>query len=767
MAVDDFARLERFRRVAGKHNLKIPKSGLPDEEIDYLRSQLNASVYLKAKPWMLPPWAALELKGINVEESLITEFPNDSYRNWSLIGGVGGRNYGIVDSRGLTSARADIGSIDVWVQDDGEIIFPTLIGKDGPQLRLVSSVDQLYEWRTEVKSVEFVRLVYHVKQGEEEFVYTEIDLRNIALEKTEITFYVVVRPISPWGVDPLEKIEFDSGESRVIVNDIPALQFDLPPTAVVLSESDDEDLPDTIRAATTRIDTNLESEKGLAIAVLRFDIKLAPAGTKRLFLVSPLESTKRDIQRSELNVGHQNRDQTIGNWYNFSEQIAKVSFPDSELDKVFSQAAVSLAIQARSVMFPEESYLASLTWSDRMRVLLALIKTGSIELAENLIIEIAQQSDIPESTFDRTIFSPILWGLLQLYSHAPRSESIEHIRQDINLLTDRLIEALRDTPGKQSANNGAEEDEAPLEHYQVVDEELIRGLDQILWDLAALKEALRFQVVMNTPIVEILSDTIKETETQIHAKLDEIKSARWPRPQDTVMNDIDRAILDLLTSVAQLRLTTFDKNLLRELCTKVEKRRVVRNLWKTPEPRELFSSHLTLRLAQYYVFDRQRNKVETYLQRSLEFLSEDYLLPDYVNTRTYGGSGGTGSSVLAAADIILLLNDMLVHEDIANIVFLPGVPESWFSSKKPLLINGLPTKFGRARVEIGMSANQHQIEAGFEYLPEEIEVHVPENVPLRMVKAYGGSIVDRAAKSKSPHLRLVPLSDEITLTYHR
>jgi len=753
--------------VAGKHNLKIPKSGLPDEEIDYLRSQLNASVYLKAKPWMLPPWAALELKGINVEESLITEFPNDSYRNWSLIGGVGGRNYGIVDSRGLTSARADIGSIDVWVQDDGEIIFPTLIGKDGPQLRLVSSVDQLYEWRTEVKSVEFVRLVYHVKQGEEEFVYTEIDLRNIALEKTEITFYVVVRPISPWGVDPLEKIEFDSGESRVIVNDIPALQFDLPPTAVVLSESDDEDLPDTIRAATTRIDTNLESEKGLAIAVLRFDIKLAPAGTKRLFLVSPLESTKRDIQRSELNVGHQNRDQTIGNWYNFSEQIAKVSFPDSELDKVFSQAAVSLAIQARSVMFPEESYLASLTWSDRMRVLLALIKTGSIELAENLIIEIAQQSDIPESTFDRTIFSPILWGLLQLYSHAPRSESIEHIRQDINLLTDRLIEALRDTPGKQSANNGAEEDEAPLEHYQVVDEELIRGLDQILWDLAALKEALRFQVVMNTPIVEILSDTIKETETQIHAKLDEIKSARWPRPQDPVMNDIDRAILDLLTSVAQLRLTTFDKNLLRELCTKVEKRRVVRNLWKTPEPRELFSSHLTLRLAQYYVFDRQRNKVETYLQRSLEFLSEDYLLPDYVNTRTYGGSGGTGSSVLAAADIILLLNDMLVHEDIANIVFLPGVPESWFSSKKPLLINGLPTKFGRARVEIGMSANQHQIEAGFEYLPEEIEVHVPENVPLRMVKAYGGSIVDRAAKSKSPHLRLVPLSDEITLTYHR
>jgi hypothetical protein len=66
-----------------------------------------------------------------------------------------------------------------------------------------------------------------------------------------------------------------------------------------------------------------------------------------------------------------------------------------------------------------------------------------------------------------------------------------------------------------------------------------------------------------------------------------------------------------------------------------------------------------------------------------------------------------------------------------------------------------------------MSANQHQIEIGIEDLPEEIEIHVPEGVPLRMVKAYGGSIVDRAAKARSPHLRLVPLSNEVVLTYHK
>jgi hypothetical protein len=770
LAVDDFSRLERFRRVAAKHKLKTPKSGLPDEEIDHLRNQLNAVVYLPAKPWMLPTWASLELKGIDVEEALITDFPNDSYRNWSLVGGVGARNYGIVDSRGLTSARADIGSIDVWVQNEEEIIFPALIGKDGPQLRLVSSEDQLYEWRTEAKSVEFVRLVYHVKQGDEEFVYTEIVLRNIALEKTETTFFVVVRPMSPWGVDPLEKIEYDKSESRVIVNDIPALQVNIPPTAVILTESNNEDIPETIRAASTRLDTEVESEKGLATAILRFDVKLTPAGTKRLFLVSPLESTKRDIVRSELNVGQHNRDQTVGNWYTFSEQLAKVSFPDSELDKVFSQAAVSLAIQARSVMFPEESYLASLTWNERMRVLVALIKTGSIDLAEKLTIEIALQSDVPKNKLDRSIFSPLLWGILQLYSHAPRSESIGRIRQYIDTLTERLVktlEVIEDENGSETIDEHADEEDAPLQHYLVVDEDLLRDFDQLLWDLAAMKEALRFHVMTKKPIVKQLRDIIAVLEREIRAKLGEIRGARWPRPQDPVMNNFDRIILDILTSVAQLRTTKFDMKFLRELCNKVEKRRIVRNLWKTPTPPEFFSSHLTLRLAQFHIFDRQRNKVETYLQRSLEFLSEDYVLPDFVDTRTYGGSGGTGSSVLAAADIVLLLNDILVHEDVSNLVFLPGVPESWYSSKKPLLVKGLPTKFGRVRIEIGMSVNQHQIETGIEYLPEEIEVHVPENVPLRMVKAYGGSIIDRAAKARSPHLRLIPLSNDLALTYHK
>ena len=312
-----------------------------------------------------------------------------------------------------------------------------------------------------------------------------------------------------------------------------------------------------------------------------------------------------------------------------------------------------------------------------------------------------------------------------------------------------------------------EHEDAPLEHYSVLDDSMLKEFNELLWDLSALKEGLSYFALTEVSLVAKIKETIPIVESRAQEKFAEIQGARWPRPQDPQMIKIDRAILDILTSIVQLRIDGFDNKFLRSLCKKVSGRRLVRNLWKTQEPAELFSSHLALRIAQFHVWDKQRDAAEPLFRRALEFMSEDFLLPDFVNPRTFGGSGGAGSSVLAAADIILLLSDMLVYEDKNNLVFMAGIPSDWYTSTKPLSIKGLHTRFGKTRIDIGLSANQHQIETGMEILPDEIEVHVPDGVPLRMVKAYGGSIVDRAVKDRSPHLKLVPLSNAVVLTYHR
>ena len=775
LAYDDSARLHRFRSAAQNYELQLPKSGTPVyAETELLQNQLNAAVYLEAKPWMLPSWMVLTLKGLDTKESLITEIPNNSYRNWSLVGGVGSKRYGVTDSRGLITASPDCGSIDIWLLGKEGIIFPALMGKDDPQLKLVSTNDQLYEWDTYVESVQFTRLLYHVDKGDLEFLYNEVVLRNIALEDASISFYVCIRPMSVLGFEPIENLEFNAKANQVFVNEHLALHAELAPSTVYMVMANDVTIPEVIQSDKTRYDYEMSSKEGLGTAILRYDITLPPAGTKHIVFSSPLQSIPGELI-TQIRPDKRDRDQSVGEWYNFSEKRGEALFPDERLDNVLAQAAASLAVQANSFILPERTTdnQSLYSWSDRVRILLALIKSGGIDVANKIATDIIQTSQDSDALLDTRISGPILWSLLQLHGYSTQRESIQEHNEYLKLLTDSLVTALaidRPIEKQKIVPDGTlidEDHDEPLEHYSVLNQSMLKEFNTLVWELAALREGLSYFSLTEVSLATKIRNTIPRIQHHAQELLEEILNARWPRSQDPVMVEIDNAILDILTSIVQLRIDDFEGKHLRDLCKKVSERRLIRNLWKVPGSPDTFSSHLALRLAQFHVWDKQRDAAEHLLLRALEFLSEDYLLPEFVNPRTFGGSGGDGSSIFAAADLILLLSDMLVHESMGTLVFLAGIPSEWYTENKPLAVRGLNTKFGKAHIDIGLSSNQHQIETGMDILPDEIEIHVPDSVPIRMIKAYGGSIIERAVKDRSPHVRLVPLANEVVLTYHR
>ncbi|MFX1559355.1 MAG: hypothetical protein ACFFBL_02090, partial [Promethearchaeota archaeon] len=490
MAKDDFARLKRFRRVSMKHDIALPEPDtLVESEIEYLREQLNASVYLEAEPWMLPSWVDLTLKGLGKEETLITELPNNSYRNWSLIGGVGSKKFGITDSRGLVTASPDCGSVDIWVLGTEGVIFPALMGKDEPQLKLVSSEDQLYEWKTDVKSVEFTRLLYHAEQDGLEYLSNEVILKNIALEKTRVTFYAVLRPMSVLGFEPLENLEFDPVTNQILANESIALQVDMAPSAVYLVEANDTTIPDIIQSDQIRYDYKKASKEGLCTAILRFNISLPPAGTKTIVFASPLEPSSYMESLAEWKPESRNRDQAIGKWYDFTRQRGVAIFPDEELNEVLSQAAVSLAIQSQTVLFPEEGDNSPFRWRDRMRVLYALIKSGVVDVASQITNQAARIFKESDTSLDTTIFSPLLWGLLQLQGYSIEKESIQENIEYLAQLAEGLVTALEvGRPRRKVVDSSSERpdetDDVPLEHYRVLDESLLQEFNELLWDLS-------------------------------------------------------------------------------------------------------------------------------------------------------------------------------------------------------------------------------------------------------------------------------------------
>ncbi|RDE16789.1 MAG: hypothetical protein C4K48_01110 [Candidatus Thorarchaeota archaeon] len=772
MIINELTRLERFRRVAEHHGLTPPRDGmLPADEIDNLQSQLNAKLYAAAEQWMLPSWAVLTLKDTDKGRSLVTEFSNNMYCNWSLIGGVGTKRYGIVDSRGLVIPRIDCGSIDLWLQNEDGFVFPALIGKDGPQLRLVSSDDQVYEWKTYIKSVEFTRLVYHVRKDEIEYVFNEVVLRNHGLEKTTFAFYVLVRPMSVLGVEPIELIEYDAERRCIYANSYLALMFDKSPSAIVFGEADDSDFAERVKHMPESHDVQTASVAGQATLAMRFDVSLTPAGAQRIFFWSPLASIGKTDEQAPIKPSTEDRDNSIGEWFDFSDLRVETTFPEERLDTLFSQATVSLAMQAFPVMFPEVSHLASLDWIERMRVLGALLRSGCTTVAKEVVDALSENMSSPDGQLDLSMSSPLLWGLHQYLEYTQGATlNVDRLRF-LKQLTAGVVAAARGQLGGRlipAAHEVGESDDEPLQHHLVMRAGVLSDLKQMLWNLAALRSAVAtVSPLHESELILNLNNTIEQYQAYIVETCAEIDKARWLSPTDPASEQVEQEILDLLASAALLQIKAIDTSFLLRLSSKISPKRMANGLWKVHQPDEKYSSHLALRLAHFYVKTRQREKVETILNRALEFMSDDFHLPEFVNLRTFGGSAGAGVSVAASADLILLLCDMLVSEEGSSLVILSGVPEDWFTAKRPLLIYQLPLTSGPAYLETGMSANQHQIEVGMESFPEEIEIHVPPSVPMSMVRVYGGSIVEKAPKAASPFLKIVPLSDEVVLTYHK
>ena len=743
----------------------------PCQEVEYLQGIINANVYLEAAPWMCPSWVILSLKSIDTEKELVTDFRNTLYRNWSSIGGVGAKRYGITSSRGLVVPRFDYGSIDFWLLDNDGLMFPALIGKDGPQMKLISNEDQLYEWKTQVKSVEFTRLVYHVMNDNSEYVYNEIILRNLGLEETTCSFYIVVRPMSPLGFEPIETIEYDTRRQMLFVNGNLALMANKKPTASIMSEGNDVDLPKTVVKISTQSDVKSRSLVGLATAVLRFDVTLLPAGSERITCGSPLFAVKMNDEIPVFNPNDSDRDKSVERWFDFADERMRLTFPDDRLDSAFNQATSSLAIQALPVMFPEDSYLESLSWKERMRVLLALILSGSAKIAENVITEVVAKVDIPNGSLDLSIFSPMLWGILQYYEHVSDAKIPDDYLERIKKHTSGVVEAIQNQIGTAEISPQAGlriVDDQPLEPYLTIKEGVFSDFENQLWNLAALKSALKFfRDLHDEELTTRIEQVIPKYQDFVVGKSEKIEHARWLRPTDPALPQVELEILNVIASAVLLRITEIKPSFLEMLQSKLAKRRIVNNLWKFSQPEERYSSHLALRLAHFYVKTKQRDLIEPLLFRVLDFFSDDYHLPSFVDIRTYGGSGGCGHSVIAAADFILLVLDMVLYEEGSNLIVLAGVPESWFTAKKPLIVESLPTRHDKAHIELGSSSNQHQIEINLIDLPDEFEVHVPSSVPIPMMKAYGASIVERASKVPSPFLKLVPLSEETVLTFHK
>ncbi|TXT54352.1 MAG: hypothetical protein BAJATHORv1_70052 [Candidatus Thorarchaeota archaeon] len=725
---------ERIKQIALNHRINVNDIEESEEGFESLRGLLNAVVYSKAEGWMKPYWVEKRMRQKDSTDSL----SNDMDRYWALVGSPGGKGFGVVDIKGLVTANPNCGSIDFFIRDDDKIVFPALEDDD---ITLISSSDQIYQWDKQVGPVQYTRYIYHTTKGNKEAVVNEIHLQNLSMKKITCTFYIALRPMSVQGVEPLSSTHYNEEERALYGNRELAVIARSPPTAVIMQSGDNPNLISELVERTEGMDCELSAGLGLATAVLRYDVTLKPSRSGTFYFFSPLVPIAQGDSVPSYPEYESMRDSTIASWYSFSEETSYGSFPDRELDEAFSQAKANLTIQARSLLLPDDDEF-QLSWHECARVLVALNRIGNLGLAKDISLRLSRMIKPSAEKLDEQLV-PLIWSILEHYKCTKDKTYLKLMRPFLNKVYPLIIEQIKRDLELESQTG---------EKKIWTEEEVI----SMLWRYASLHSgAISYAALEDEKQTADISSLLDKYEILLINAFHEMKIAS------------DESLIDIIGTAALLGLTDLDVAKMNDILDLISSRVITKGLVKT-QHKYLFSSHLALRVAHYYVVERQNYAVERLLKRTLRYLTPFNLLAEYVSSQTQGGAKGDGCSLIASVDFLLLLREMVIFSAREILAILPGAPDSWHESTSPMIMSRIQTASGEIQVEMGVSSNQNQIEILMkEHLPKELVVYVPTYYNLHMIKVFGGAPLERAGDESCAFVRLVPLSNNVVITYRR
>ncbi len=761
MFTDDYvARLEATARA---HRIDLPPSDDENRNLyaEHVRGLLNAQVFLSpsAQPWMLPRWALAASK--DSAECLV----NGKQCNWVPIGGPGGHQVGFADEAGLTSGSEGTGGVDFWLMNGEDIEFPAVCRNTCLQCPAIE--DQVYTWKRQIGPVEFTRYVYYVDVDGRSALYNEIHIWNKSLETVPFTFFATVRPLSFRGVEPIVEMEYDSDSQRVIANGMVALECERAPDRVILSWNDKASLLDEIKGKDRRIDRDLRTPKGLASAVLRYDIKLQPVKDITLLFIQPLEAVTPTASRFEASPRF--RDQSVENWFNFMDGSLSGTLPNEKFEKTLISAKAVLASQVIPVLRHD---LCHFTDVELAALIHAVTCTGTKELVETVTREAVQLLSAAdrENIVHRT---PLLWAVLQAHSYYPEINILEQaesiIRRAMSFVRRKLDgrSGVKRATAVESADTAGETGEVSAPSVPSESTPSLAELIEEVWIANTVR--LGSRLLSSEGGGELADDNIEMLCEASGAKFAErlrhvqnlLHDMRTASASDTIRN-----IIRALDTVILLGPEIFPKEFIDRLAAVLENS--IREAASGQATSDVLASLPLLRFRQFHlsILRNDRDAVEDLAHGIMTQVSRYYTLSD-----SLCGDNKTpvilGCSIKSAIGLVFALSQMLARMEDGTLVTMRAVPEEWFTSGKEMRVWNLRTARGNVELFIGPSANQHQIEVRAENLPEEIMVYVPYERQMNTFRAYGGSIVARVESPISPYLKIIPLSSTIVVTYHR
>jgi hypothetical protein len=752
---------KKANEISGINTETLPTELIPLNTIQLARGLLNFTLLQTLRDWVLPFWAERQYDPASpafIPRSHLGLSMNLTYRNWTAVGNMECSVEPIVDPRGLVTPLRDGWSLDVWLEVNGVIHFPSKSAT--VRQRLVNDCP-IVETRFVFDGVELTVTTFVVKT---ELVH-RATIRNASTATKNCTIYFAVRPFNPEGIALIHDIKYVHSDAILVVDHGTRIRVGGSPKIVCCSNHEQGDCSRRLlQSESTVAAEHIHCNVGLANAAVGFAAEL-PSRSSETF------ETTCVLQEPAILWTRSNGVDPVESWEALLQKGMQLASPDPRMNSLFKSSLTTLLLLIDKESITPGPFTYHQFWfRDAAYMIRALDVAGYAQFTEPLIR--AFPSKQMSSGYFRSqqgewdSNGQVLWTVWQHARVANNYSVVEQLfdslRRGATWIRNKRIASTsdRDKPYYGLMPRGLSAEHLGLADYYFWDN---------LWSLAGLEAyAAMCKQLQKMKEGEQVAELAQEYRCDIE------RAIQWSQRKFGTqaitagpLRGVDCGMIGSVCAWYPMQLLPMDDSRLLPSLEELTKRFFVSDMFFQDFIHSGMNVYLTLHIAHTWLYLGNREEFWRLLSAVSSCASPTMNFPEAVHPATCGGCMGDGHHGWAAAEIVLALRDAFVFErrveGSSELVALGGLPASWFGTGESFAIERTPVLGGM--ISIFVHAYETSVEVRIRYeitsgsIPNRITVALP--VVARRVKSEGREMLSHLVNSGETLVNVKPTSQLI------
>ncbi len=656
------------------------------------RGLLNFAILQMKRDWLYPHWVHKQLDPKSdsfINRSQNPLMINMTHRNWTMIGSPHGFHEAIVDPCGMLTPLPREWSVDVWIATKDGNLFPSMS----------QNIRQEYDREAPriITTLKFSDLILEIEsftgttRSDLDVVFNKTSIRNTGTASQQGWLFIAVRPFNPEGVASVRSIEFRTLR-HCYVNGSIGIVFSKEADLQHCSNAEEGDSSKLIRSIAETSSIPVPSKRevkcrtGLANGFAGFAFTAAPAETFSVSYSTALE-TDRNLKLSgdklSWRVSYDNRlVQHRRTWMQERSIGARILLPNANLQEILEANSLTLLqLHDKNFVSPGPYLYHHFWFRDAAPMLHALDRLGYHKRVRQSINTFAERMTGdgffkgPDGEWDSN--GEALWLIEKHFELSPSPLWLKNLYPVIRKAAHWIIKKRMESIDSLSTHRGLMPKSLSAEHFGTTDQYYWDSF----WSLSGLRAAANLaQHSGKEKDKEFFSSQASLFESDMRRSLQKAAERLDSEVIPTSpFRPFDEGAIGSLAGIYPLQIHTLAERQFANTLKAFDARFVDEDGYYHPLIHSGYNPYLTLHIAHSYLLLGEIRRAWEIAGTVFRRCTPPYSLPEAIHPKTGGGSMGDGHHGWAAAEIVLFLLDVIIHEDAASIHLFEWCTDSFWT----------------------------------------------------------------------------------------